>query len=132
VRYQKKEWAGYKSRKSVSSSTMIYSGLVTFFFVIIHLRQFKYGAWYEIGTPPIRDLYRTEIEIFSAPVWVIVYVICVLLVGLHLRHGISSAFQSIGADHPVYTRRLVVWGSVAAIVIGVGFALIPIWVYFSR
>jgi succinate dehydrogenase / fumarate reductase cytochrome b subunit len=77
-------------------------------------------------------LYRTEIEIFSAPVWVIVYVVCVLLVGLHLRHGISSAFQSIGADHPVYTRRLVVWGSVAAIVIGVGFALIPIWVYFSR
>jgi succinate dehydrogenase / fumarate reductase, cytochrome b subunit len=132
VRYEKKAWAGYKSRKSVSSSTMIYSGLVTFFFVIVHLKQFKYGAWYEIGNPPIRDLYRTEIEIFSAPVWVIVYVVCVLLVGLHLRHGIASAFQSVGADHPVYTRRLVVWGSIAAIVIGCGFALIPIWVYFSR
>lgn len=130
--YTKKEWAGYTSRKSVSSSTMIYTGLVTFFFVIVHLRQFKFGALYEIGNPPIRDLYRTEVEIFSAPVWVIVYVICVLLVGLHLRHGISSAFQSIGADHPVYTRRLVVWGSVAAIVIGCGFALIPLWVYFSR
>jgi succinate dehydrogenase / fumarate reductase, cytochrome b subunit len=132
IGYAKKEWAGYKSRKSVASSTMIYTGLITFFFVIVHLKQFKFGAWYEIGSPPIRDLYRTEVEIFSTPVWVVIYVICVLLVGLHLRHGIASAFQSIGADHPVYTRRLVVWGSIAAIVIGCGFAVIPLWVYFSR
>lgn len=132
IGYAKKEWVGYKSRKTVSSSTMIYTGLITFFFVIVHLRQFKFGAWYEIGNPPIRDLYRTEVEIFSMPVWVIIYVICVLLVGLHLRHGIASAFQSMGADHPVYTRRLVLWGSIAAIVIGCGFAVIPLWVYFSR
>jgi succinate dehydrogenase / fumarate reductase, cytochrome b subunit len=132
IGYAKKEWAGYKSRKSVASSTMIYTGLITFFFVIVHLKQFKFGAWYEIGNPPIRDLYRTEVEIFSTPVWVIIYVICVLLVGLHLRHGIASAFQSMGADHPVYTKRLVVWGSIAAIVIGCGFAVIPLWVYFSR
>jgi succinate dehydrogenase / fumarate reductase cytochrome b subunit len=132
IGYAKKEWAGYKSRKSVASSTMIYTGLITFFFVIVHLKQFKFGAWYEIGNPPIRDLYRTEVEIFSTPVWVVIYVICVLLVGLHLRHGIASAFQSMGADHPVYTRRLVVWGSIAAIVIGCGFAVIPLWVYFSR
>jgi succinate dehydrogenase / fumarate reductase cytochrome b subunit len=132
IGYAKKEWAGYKSRKSVASSTMIYTGLITFLFVVIHLKQFKFGAWYEIGNPPIRDLYRTEVEIFSTPVWVVIYVICVLLVGLHLRHGIASAFQSMGADHPVYTRRLVVWGSIAAIVIGCGFAVIPLWVYFSR
>ena len=132
IGYAKKEWAGYKSRKSVASSTMIYTGLITFLFVVIHLKQFKFGAWYEIGNPPIRDLYRTEVEIFSTPVWVIIYVICVLLVGLHLRHGIASAFQSMGADHPVYTRRLVGWGSIAAIVIGCGFAVIPLWVYFSR
>jgi succinate dehydrogenase / fumarate reductase cytochrome b subunit len=132
IGYAKKEWAGYKSRKSVASSTMIYTGLITFLFVVIHLKQFKFGAWYEIGNPPIRDLYRTEVEIFSTPVWVVIYVICVLLVGLHLRHGIASAFQSMGADHPVYTKRLVVWGSIAAIVIGCGFAVIPLWVYFSR
>ena len=132
VRYEKKEWAGYTSRKSLASTTMIYTGLVIFLFVIVHLRQFKFGAWYQIGDPPIRDLYRTEVEIFSAPVWVTIYVVCVLLVGLHLRHGISSAFQSLGADHPVYTRRLVIWGTVFACIIGGGFAIIPLWVYFTR
>ena len=69
---------------------------------------------------------------FRMPVWVVFYVVCVLLVGLHLRHGISSAFQSLGASHPVYTKRIVAWGTVLAIIIGVGFAVIPLWVYFAR
>lgn len=132
VRYDKKEWAGYKSRKSLASSTMIWTGLVTLLFVVVHLKQFKFGAWYEIGDPPIRDLYRTEAEIFSAPAWVAIYVACVVLVGVHLRHGIASAFQSVGADHPLYTRRLVLWGTVFAIIIGAGFAIIPVWVYLTR
>jgi succinate dehydrogenase / fumarate reductase cytochrome b subunit len=132
IGYERKHWAGHTSRKSVSSTTMIYTGLVVFAFVVIHLKQFKFGAWYEIGDPPVRDLYRTEVEIFSAPIWVAIYMVCVLLVGLHLRHGISSAFQSIGADHPVYTKRLVAWGTVLAVAIGIGFAIIPLWVFLTR
>ncbi len=50
----------------------------------------------------MRDLYRTEIEVFRNPLWVIFYVIGTLLVGLHMRHGVSSAFQSLGLDHPRY------------------------------
>ena len=47
--------------------------------------------------------------------WVVFYVVCTLIVGLHLRHGISSGFQSIGFDHPIYTRRLLTWGIVGAV-----------------
>ena len=132
IGYEKKVWAGHTSRKSVASTTMIWTGLITLAFVIVHLAQMKYGAWYEIGDPPIRDLYRTEVEVFSSPVWVGVYVACMVLIGFHLRHGISSAFQSVGADHPVYTKRLVVLGTTLAILIGGGFAVIPLWVYLTR
>jgi succinate dehydrogenase / fumarate reductase cytochrome b subunit len=55
-----------------------------------------------------------------------------ILIGFHLRHGISSAFQSLGASHPVYTKRLVAIGTVIAILIAGGFAIIPIWVYLTR
>ena len=55
-----------------------------------------------------------------------------MLVGFHLRHGIASGFQSLGADHPAYTRRIVVLGTTLAILIGGGFAAIPLWVYFTR
>jgi succinate dehydrogenase / fumarate reductase cytochrome b subunit len=132
VHYQQKRWAGYTSRKSISSMTMMWTGLVILFFVVIHLRQFKFGAWYEIGNPPIRDLYRTEVAVFGSAAWVTFYVIAVVLVGFHLRHGISSAFQSLGVNHPVYTKRLVVIGTVLAVIIGGGFAIIPIWVYLTR
>jgi succinate dehydrogenase / fumarate reductase cytochrome b subunit len=132
IGYQKKTWAHHTSRKSLGSTTMIWTGLVTLLFIGIHLAQMKYGAWYEIGQPAIRDLYRTEVEVFSSPIWVAVYVICMILIGFHLRHGISSAFQSIGASHPVYTRRLVVAGTVLAILIAAGFAVIPVWVYWAR
>jgi len=132
IGYAKKSWAGHTSRKSIASTTMIWTGLITFAFVIVHLAQMKFGAWYEIGEPPIRDLYRTEAEIFSSPLWVAIYVACMVLVGFHLRHGIASAFQSVGADHPVYTRRIVVLGTTLAILIGGGFAAIPLWVYFTR
>jgi succinate dehydrogenase cytochrome b subunit len=133
VGYQKKELAGHTSRKSLASSTMIVTGFVTLLFVLIHVKQFKYGAYYQTaGDAAVRDLYRTEIEVFQQPVWVVLYVVATLLVGLHLRHGISSGFQSLGLDHPVYTRRLVTWGIVGAVVIGGGLAIIPVWVYFTH
>ena len=130
--YALKKYAGHTSRKSVASSTMIWSGLIVFVFILVHVKQFKYGAWYQAGDSDVRDLARTEFEVFSRPLWVAFYVICTLLVGLHLRHGISSGFQSLGLDHPVYTRRLTMWGVVLAAIIGVGLAIIPIWVYLTR
>jgi succinate dehydrogenase / fumarate reductase cytochrome b subunit len=132
TRYRMKKRAGHTSRKSLASSTMIVSGAVVFLFLLIHVKQFKYGAWYPTAADPgMRDLYRTEIEVFRQPLWVAFYVVCTLLVALHLRHGISSAFQSIGFDHPVYTRRLVIWGIVGAIVVGGGLAIIPLLVHLT-
>lgn len=132
VAYEQKSWAGYTSRKSVASTTMIWSGVATLVFVIVHVAQIKYGAWYQIGDPPMRDLYRTEVEVFSSALWVAVYVVAMVLIGFHLRHGIASAFQSLGASHPVYTKRLVVIGTIVAILIAGGFAVIPVWVYLTR
>jgi succinate dehydrogenase / fumarate reductase cytochrome b subunit len=130
--YAMKKNAGYTSRKTVASSTMMWSGLVIFLFVLLHVKQFKYGAWYQIAGSDVRDLARTEFEVFSQPLWVMVYVICTLLVALHLRHGIASGFQSLGLDHPFYTRRVTVWGAVLAAIIGGGLAFIPIWVFLTR
>jgi succinate dehydrogenase / fumarate reductase, cytochrome b subunit len=133
IRYARKAGAEHTSRKSVASSTMIWSGLVVFIFIIVHVWQFRFGTWYETGGDlPIRDLARTEFEVFSHPGWVGFYVVATLLVGLHLRHGISSGFQSLGLDHPVYTRRLTAWGIVFAVLIGGGLAIIPLWAYLTQ
>ncbi len=131
-RYAVKHWAGHTSRKSVASSTMIVSGLVTAVFVIFHLQQFKWGSYYETAdTPAVRDLYRTEVEFFQDPIWVAIYVICMGLIFLHLRHGIASACQSLGAAE-TFGKRMLRVGMVAALIIGGGFAIIPLFIYFAK
>ena len=133
VAYQKKQYAGHTSRKSFSSSSMIATGLLLLVFVIVHVKQFKFGSYYQtVADEAVRDLYRTEIEIFQQPLWVLVYVIGTVLVGVHLRHGIASGFQSIGFDHPLYTNRLTILSTVLAVAIGGGLALITIWVYLTH
>jgi succinate dehydrogenase / fumarate reductase cytochrome b subunit len=129
--YAVKKWAGYTSRKSVGSTTMIVSGLVTALFVIIHLQQFKYGTFYQVADSTVRDLYRTEVEVFQNPWWVAIYVACMGLIYLHLRHGIASAFQSLGASES-FGNRMVRVGTVVAILIGGGFAIIPLFIYFAK
>lgn len=132
VRYARTEYAGHTSRKSFASSTMIASGLIALIFIVVHVKQFRFGTWYPTAADgTVRDLYRTEIEVFREPLWVAFYVIATAIVGLHLRHGISSAFQSMGLDHPLYTRRLTALGIALAVLIAGGLAVIPVLVYFS-
>ena len=75
--YAKRKWAKTKSersRKSVSSSTMILTGTITLLFVITHLMTFKFGAYYETADG-IRDLYRLQLAVFSSPAYVAFYVV---------------------------------------------------------
>jgi succinate dehydrogenase cytochrome b subunit len=133
VPYEKKERAGRASRKGIASSTMIASGLFALLFVIVHVKQFKFGTFYlALGSDSVRDLYRTEIDVFRNPLWVIFYVIGTLLVGLHMSHGVSSAFQSLGLDHPRYSGRLVTGGILLAVLVAGGLAIIPVWAFFTH
>ena len=76
-----------------------------------------------------RDLYRLEMETFANPLTVAFYVVSMIVVGSHLWHGVSSACQSLGADNPTWTPRLLVAGRVLAVFIAVGFIAIAVWAY---
>jgi succinate dehydrogenase cytochrome b subunit len=129
--YQRKERAGHTSRKSVASTTMILSGTFLFVFVWLHLATFKYGAHYQVeGHPAVRDLYRLLVDVFSRPGYVAFYVVSMVVVGVHLWHGVSSAFQSFGADAPGWTPKIRAAGWTLAIIIAGGFLSIPLWIYF--
>jgi succinate dehydrogenase / fumarate reductase cytochrome b subunit len=129
VGYVKKEWAGGPSRKNLASATMIVTGITLFAFVVLHLRKFKFGTWYE--TPEgIRDLYRLQLEIFSSPPYVVFYMMAMVLIGFHLWHGLPSIAQSLGADHPKYTPRILWVGRALAVLIAGGFFFLPLYTYF--
>jgi succinate dehydrogenase / fumarate reductase cytochrome b subunit len=80
----------------------------------------------------VRDLYRLEMELFSQAATVALYTVAMVLIGLHLRHGISSALQSLGLDSPQHTSKILAGGTILAILIAGGLGFIPLWVYFTR
>ena len=127
--YQTRRWAGGPSRKSWASTTMIASGLVMFLFVPLHLVTFKYGPYYGSAEAGVRDLYRLMVEVFQSPVYVVFYVLTMAVVGLHLRHGVSSSLQSLGLIPARWTRAFLAAGLGLALVVGAGFILIPVYIY---
>ena len=53
------------------------------------------------------------------------------VLGLHLSHGISSLFQSLGLRHPGYVAAVRLAGRGIAIVLAFGFITIPLAVRFG-
>jgi succinate dehydrogenase / fumarate reductase cytochrome b subunit len=129
AKYAKKEWAGGASQKSVASSSMILTGLAILIFVPIHVWTFKYGQFYDAGDG-IRDLWRTEMENFSSPAVVALYLVMMVLVGLHLWHGVGSSFQSLGLNGPRFSPFIRKLGRISAVVIAGGFIVITLWAFF--
>jgi succinate dehydrogenase / fumarate reductase cytochrome b subunit len=129
-RYETKAWAGAASRKTWASTTMIVSGLITLVFVPLHLVTFKYGPYYAAASHAgVRDLYRLLIEVFQHPGYVVFYVVTMGVIGMHLRHGVSSSLQSLGLIPARWTRVFLATGLLLAVAVGAGFVLIPIYIY---
>jgi succinate dehydrogenase / fumarate reductase cytochrome b subunit len=130
--YARRQWAKTKnprSRKSVSSSTMIVTGTITLLFVVTHLLTFKFGTYYETADG-IRDIYRLQLAVFSHPGYVAFYIVAMSVIAFHLWHGVSSAMQSFGINSLTWTPRLQWLGRGLAVALGLGFAMLPLYTFF--
>lgn len=132
IKYYKEVNAGKPSRKGISSTTMIYTGILVLVFLVIHIKTFKYGTHYTVpgSETEMRDLHRLVVEVFHNGWFVLGYSVAMILLGLHLRHAFFSACQSLGIDHPHYTSKIEALGILLSFIIAGGFFIIPIWVYF--
>lgn len=81
--------------RSWGSATMPYTGIVVFFFILIHLFNFHF-------TDHIRTIADIVAEVLSRPLYTIIYAIGLTSLGLHVSHGFWSLFQSLGVNHPKY------------------------------
>ena len=77
------------------------------------------------------DFYHMARQKFS--VWHIVlgYLIFFAIVGIHIRHGFQSAFQTFGLNHYKYSRLIEILGVVYTWVVILGFAAVPLGVFFG-
>jgi len=107
-------------------------GSIILVFIIIHMKQFWYE--YKFGSLPLDanghlDLYSLVITTYQELWYVVFYVVAMIALCFHLMHGFYSAFRTIGMYHPRYVKLLKPIGIGFSIVMGVGYSIIPIYVY---
>ena len=111
-----------------ASRFMRIGGVVIILFVLFHLAQYTWGWVTQFDRA---DPYRNVVIGFSNPIIVLFYLLALASLGLHLFHGVWSMFQTLGInnrDWDGFFRGLAVF---VAIVIPVGFALVPLAVMFG-
>ena len=155
-----KTWAtkkSEKSKKTLSSTLMMWSGIIILIFIVLHVWMFKYGTYYSyspgggaafvqapgigglqpagmnlqvVQQPQIRDLYRLVVQNFKNPLIAILYMLSMVVLGGHLYHAVWSSSQTLGATNKNW-RHVMAWlGKAFAIVLAAGFFILPLWVYF--
>ena len=96
-------------------------------FLVVHLWQFRFGPTEAqgyvapLGNREVWDLWRVVVEVFKQPAWVLFYTVVMALLGLHLRHGFWSAFQSIGLLGPGLRPLAYSAGLAFAVIVAAGF-----------
>jgi succinate dehydrogenase / fumarate reductase cytochrome b subunit len=126
---------GAPSRQTLSSRSMIITGTILFVFTVLHVRQFRFGPSVRegyvtmLGHEQVRDLYRLVVEKFKQLPFVIAYMAAMVVVGVHLRHGFWSAFQSLGMLNPRLRSLAFSAGVFVAALLACGFFILPIYIY---
>ncbi|MBS0206502.1 MAG: succinate dehydrogenase cytochrome b subunit [Planctomycetes bacterium] len=114
-----------------ANTWMFASGAVVLGFVLLHLVDLRLGMeGIDLRGLKLKDMkpFDATVKVLSNPISRVVYTIGAIILGIHLSHGFSSAFQSLGLNHPKYTPMIKLLGKIFAFVIAVGFASLALFV----
>ncbi|MBS3738099.1 succinate dehydrogenase cytochrome b subunit [Mesohalobacter halotolerans] len=128
-----------KSQQNSSwySKNMGILGTLILIFIIIHLANFwariKLGIGEEVllDKNGYKDVFSVTYELFQNIWFVLFYSILAIPLAFHLYHGLKSGFKTLGFYHKKGLRILAKVSLIYAIIMGVGFGIIPIVVYFK-
>ena len=125
VRYRE-----FEPRESTyASRTMRWSGVLLFAFVVYHLLDLTFGT----VNPSFQsgNVFHNVVASFRVVPVALLYVVAMLLLWLHLRHGMWSMLRTLGLGHPRYERMAQRCAAVFATIIVVGNVSFPLAVLFG-
>ncbi len=122
---------------SWASQNMGLLGMLILIFIVIHMANFwariKLGLGESVGMDLAGnvDVYQVADALFQQPFYVLFYSILAIPLWFHLHHGLKSAFMTMGVHHKYTLKILSKISFIYALVISLGFGIIPIIVYFK-
>jgi len=106
--------------------TMRWGGAAIAAFLLYHVAHFTWGSSFLQSDFTRGQPYQNLVAGFQNPVHLTLYLVALIVVGLHLYHGAWSFFQTMGWRHASLDKGLRIAASLLALGIPVGFALIPL------
>ncbi|WP_225847124.1 succinate dehydrogenase [Streptomyces sp. HPF1205] len=116
-----------KARTSYATRTMRWGGVILGLFVVWHLLDLTTGTVHSGGFQPGHP-YQNVVDTFSTWYGDVIYIVAVLALGLHIRHGFWSAAQTLGAGSRTRDRVLKTTANALALVLTAGFVAVPVGV----
>ncbi len=107
-----------------ASRTMRWSGPILLLFIVYHLLHFTVGTVHPSFVDG--DVRHNLIAGFSVWPVSVAYIVAMLALGLHLKHGTWSMLQTLGASHPRWNRARNAAATVFTVVIVLGFIAVPL------
>ena len=129
-----------------ASRNMAFLGTVLLIFIVAHMANFWATMHFDtsilLDANGNKDLHSIVLAFFGATpinqnvtdinslglVAAILYAVAMLGLMMHLLHGVQSAFQSLGLNHPKYNPIIKKVGQLFAIVVALSFAIIPLYI----
>ena len=117
------------------SKNMAVLGTLILIFIVIHMKSF----WYEmhfgvIGLDPWgnKDLHTVTVTAFNELWYVLFYVLSMVILAVHLKHGVESVFQTLGIKTRRYVSLIHKAAYGFALIVPAAFASIPIYLYVTQ
>ncbi|GAB6907868.1 Succinate dehydrogenase (Or fumarate reductase) cytochrome b subunit, b558 family [Desulfosarcina cetonica] len=120
VRYAVNKSAG---GRTIGSATMPYTGVILLAFIVFHLMNFHFVD--KTNT----TIFAIVSSAFTSPTYVAIYIVAMVTAAIHVSHGFWSAFQTVGANHPKYMPLIRTLSIVFAVIVGVGFGFLPVYIF---
>jgi succinate dehydrogenase / fumarate reductase cytochrome b subunit len=123
---------------SWASRNMFVLGSLIFIFLVLHIMNFYWKIKVEhslasvtVDGVEMHNTYMLVKGLFTDGVFGLIYssiyIIGAVFLGIHLTHGFWSAFQTIGLNNDIWRKRLEILGKIFAVIIALGFSIIPIY-----
>lgn len=138
VKYAKKNMSG---ASSWASRNMLVLGGLVLVFLIIHILDFfvkmKFTGHHLLEEVVVKGVHMENAYALVSTAFIqstalgIFYIIGGILLGVHLSHGFWSSFQTLGLNNKHWLKRWQVIGQIYAVVVALGFAIIPLYFMFG-
>ena len=114
---------------TLSSRISFVTGAIVLVFLVIHVNTFfVQSRFFDPGV----TMYDLIAEAFSNPLYDLFYLVALVFLGYHLKHGFQSSFQTLGLLHSRYKKLIEAVGFIFWFLIPLAFAAMPVYFYLTQ